>query len=168
MGFIGSACTNIVSEYHQKRPHDRAKYTFEVDCMTREEINIEIDKLLQNFRRSHTDYKNFPRESIPTSDELKEWESMAEVAWSTFQAVFGHHVELSLEFLKKDPDDGPSVSSRLHQWLDELQWPSTLNQGQRWESDVAADGRTEMENSIGSFWPFIRVIRCVCLVPGSR
>ena len=160
MSFDGSACTNTITEYHQRRSHDHAKYTFEVDCMTQEEIDIEIDKLLGFFRRFHANRTNLPAESVPTADELKEWENMAEVAWGTFHAVFGNHEELSKEFLMKDPDNVPNVRSTLQQWLDELQWPLGLRiQGHSWESESPADGRNEMEIAIGIFWPFVRVIR---------
>jgi hypothetical protein len=168
MGFDGSACTNTVTEYHQKRSHDRAKYTFEVDCMTPEEIDIEIDKLLGFFRRFHANRTSLPAESIPAADELKEWENMAGVAWGTFHAVFGHHEGLSKEFLEKDPDGGPSVRSTLQQWLEELQWPLGLRgHGHSWQSELSMDGRMEMEEAIGSFWPFVRVVRWVYLDAGN-
>jgi hypothetical protein len=158
---MGSACTSVVTEYRHSQNHHKSKYTVEIDCMTDDEINDQLQELLRSYRRFHLCDLD---KTHTTADEANQLRSQSQLAWDTLQAAFGSHRELTKEYLiDNSPGAEQRIQGQLRALILSLDWPEGAREG-TWSG--AADSVLECTRKTTEFlsrniWPFIKIIRYV-------
>ncbi|KAF4472847.1 hypothetical protein FALBO_253 [Fusarium albosuccineum] len=158
-GDIGSACTNIVTEYRQKRAEHSAPITIEVEYLSTYEIEEIVREMLWSYRQlflpgiesndtSDQDYARYSRES--------------EQAWSALHAAFKHKRQFTQKFAQ-DTSEGAleRVTRQLIEWTTEIEWPSSGIDGFWTSTAETAEECVEHTKLFmqDKYWPFTKIIR---------
>ena len=152
---LGRACTSVVTEYRLRKQEHTAKYTIEIDRMSSNEIEEQLNELLWSYRLFHI-------ADVDKQAEDKKLADRSELAWDTLQAAFGSKEQLTEAYLRDESDGAEKkIQRQLKIWADELQWPVESFED---DSFVGANTIGEYKSKLreflgGNLWPFIKVIR---------
>src|SRR5277367_1510527 len=163
---MGGACTNIVTEYRNRKREHTAKYTIEIDCMTDDEIDEQLRELLWSYRQFYL--RDLLEDKMVTGDELKLRGKQSKLAWDTLRAAFGNmpgSTEMLTENWLQDSSDGAEerIQAQLKLWTKRLPWPAEVKQG-GWfgtADKIKECNEKTMAFLKGNLWPFVKVIRYI-------
>ncbi|KAM0272239.1 hypothetical protein ACHAQH_008760 [Verticillium albo-atrum] len=162
----GSACTSVVTEYHQKFPGQLRSFYIDVQYYSGAALEELVKELAWSYRQLYLPDSQKPE--LTSDREYANYQKESDQAWSALQAAFRHHKDFSAELLR-DVSDGAAdrINHQLLQWAREIKWPSggsTSATGSctRWAStaDTAEEccekTRAFMEDAL---WPFTKLIQ---------
>ena len=119
-GANGEACTNVITEYHQAQPSQKAPFMVEITLFEPATVqHILKTHLGIYYRHIHESCENMDQE------ELDELNAHVETAIETFQALFANRDEFSdegrtKEFLEQAQlASDPKVLQTLYRWIEE-------------------------------------------------
>lgn len=159
---MGSACTSVVTEYHQKEEHQSAPIHIEVECLPQAEIEGVLSELLHSYRQLYLHIAARDTSDQDYHQAYARYERESAQAWSALEAAFSHQPEFR-EDQFRDVEDGSFERNRrrLVEWSRQIQWPDGVTDG-RWSS--TAESARECCRKTRSFmrdqyWPFTKAIR---------
>ncbi|KAL9115184.1 MAG: hypothetical protein Q9227_000978 [Pyrenula ochraceoflavens] len=159
-GAAGTAVTTYVTEYWYKGRDQQSAYCLEAECLTTEEIIVELQELLEDLQRP----KLIERTDV-SALELEEAEKRHARAKDTLQAAFGNRSRYpDFEVRALESQDHQTFHETLNQligWAAQLPWPQGTHDG-RWNS--SADSVGDVHGIIRPFfekglWVFVKTIR---------
>lgn len=162
---FGSACTSVVTEYHQKKASQQSPITIEVEYLSEDGIDELVKELAWSYRQL---YLADAQSADLTSDEdYARYQRESEQAWSALEAAFQHQRGFSAEFLR-DMSDGAAnrIDQQLIEWARRIDWPSgqTTRDGRYWLSTAETAEECCEKTKVfmqDALWPFTKIIRLV-------
>lgn len=162
----GSACTSVVTEYHQKGRNQSSPINIEVEYYSGADLEELVKELAWSYRQLYLpDTQNA---ELTTDRQYAKYQRESDEACSALQSAFQHHGGFSAAFLR-DASDGAldRINQQLFQWAREIKWPTGGNartlQGSTLATLTASSAeecckktRVFMEDGL---WPFTKVIR---------
>lgn len=144
----------MVTEYRLCKREHVAKYTFEVDCMTDDEIDDQLRELVWSCRQ-HSSHEH------ATEDDINKLNEQAKVARDTLQAAFGSRENFN-ELITNIPRGAEEeIPKQLRSWIDES-WPSEKrNDGWSGTAETVNEYHKKTKKFLDNHWPFVKVIRYV-------
>lgn len=181
-GANGEACTNVITEYHQAQPSQKAPFMAEIAL-------LEAPSVQHILRTNLRWYYRYVHEPVETMDQeaIDELNAHVSTALETFQALFSNREEFSSEERTKDfLEQAQSASDQtmletLFGWIQESISKSGAEDGIIRRSASAPEELAyeterfvksckylldENDCHVPSLWPLIQVVRYVlgCLV----
>ena len=157
-GDIGTACTSVVTEYHQKTREHQAPITIQVEYLSGSEVEELMKELVWSYRQLYLP----DVEQDASSEEYKRYKAESERAWSALETAFAHRQEFGKEFLRdQSAEAADRIVRQMLAWTDDLAWPEGGGNGV-WRS--TAETAEECCDKTGIFmrdklWPFTKIIR---------
>ena len=165
-GDNGTACTAVVTEYHQKTKEHQAPITIHVEYLSSSEIEELIEELVWSYRQLYD--ANIEDAS---KEDYKRYEAESERAWAALEAAFSDRTEFGKNLLR-DQSAGAAdkIVTKLLVWSRSLEWPEGGSNGV-WKSTAETADECCDQTSVfmqDRIWPFTKVIRYLMSQLGSR
>ena len=154
---MGSACTTVVTEYHQKKRWHSAPIHIEVECMPQPEIERVLSELLWSYRQLY-----LPIVQLASEEDYTRYARESAQAWSALEAAFGHRPGFR-EGQFRDVTEGSLERNTacLMEWSREIRWPDGVVNG-RWSSTAESAEECCRKTQLfmrDQYWPFTKAIR---------
>ncbi|KAF2104448.1 hypothetical protein NA57DRAFT_70653 [Rhizodiscina lignyota] len=154
----GTACTSVITEFRQRRPHQTTPFTIEVEYLSESNIEETVKELLWSYSQLY-----LPEvEQDLNGEDYKRCQEESAVAWSTLQAAFDNRTEFREDLFRDTSDEGQRKAlGLLLQWTRELDWPRGGRDGSWTSTARNADKCREITRELmqNRIWPFTKVIR---------
>ncbi|KAH6682229.1 hypothetical protein F5X68DRAFT_192586 [Plectosphaerella plurivora] len=160
---MGSACTTVVIEYHQKSEHQISPIEMTAEFYTGDALEEQIRELSWSYRQLLL--PGVDRDEM-SEKEYERFEKESKEAWEALNSAFEPHQQFSEKWLK-DLSEGAAdrINAQFIQWAHAIEWPkgdtTKMESSALWRSE--AEDADECCRKTAAFmseglWPFTKII----------